>query len=752
MTSFFKNLKNNFYYNREQLIKENLISQLSESVKEIQLESNERKEECLEQKECTSTLCTILEAIFLHGLKDSLLWQTLSVISGNDADRRPEPNFWPLLLVFLHAHTIEKIEELSQIRTDIGNCRAWIRLSLNESLISSYLKNIRKNSSALNPYYKSYAFLKDSDQLDIASKILEGLETCVQMNLHINSTLFNQWTVLPLQLAGLYSPPLPSCPIAAGIDVASSLTDDTETIPIPKPLNVNEVFPNSIRNSPFNRNIFNKRDDDLNEEENVKLLLEKVQDEITCDNIHSNRVDTDEKSFENDDDSTNNEQATKPTTISVLSQTVPYQNNSNLVNMATGWSDDFSLESDISGTKIINNEPNTYKNANLGTENSCMKDIKSYGTSKNDQSKLSRSNSISTSITSMKSQCDKYSYDALLIKHEKMHDDHELNMSDVWHSFENSFSLTGENVKELIKNEDDDDDEKQSDFQNDVQNSNQNSVTDEDDFEIEILPKLTNEKFTLSELQKMVEYICKLGREQGLDAQGYMCEGCAHPLGIGFANAHVCSFSGYYFCDQCMSSEQFTIPAKVIYNWDFRKYNVSKRAAIFLTDFQYNPFIDLQNFNPKIYGASEEMANIQSLRIQLNWIRAYLYNCRESSIHALEELVNAKKYLYEHIHRYSIADLTLIPKGQLIRHLQKIYQFGEEHILTCNLCSAKGFICEICDSPNVIYPFHINTTFTCEACNSVFHDYCLNESKPCPKCKRKRERESLPLLEAVHLL
>lgn len=43
-----------------------------------------------------------------------------------------------------------------------------------------------------------------------------------------------------------------------------------------------------------------------------------------------------------------------------------------------------------------------------------------------------------------------------------------------------------------------------------------------------------------------------------------------------------------------MSTELNLIPARVIYNWDFRKYPVSKRAAAFLSEFQFQPFIDLK--------------------------------------------------------------------------------------------------------------------------------------------------------------
>jgi len=38
------------------------------------------------------------------------------------------------------------------------------------------------------------------------------------------------------------------------------------------------------------------------------------------------------------------------------------------------------------------------------------------------------------------------------------------------------------------------------------------------------------------ELQQMVAQLCQLAREPGLNAQGFLCKSCQHPLGIGYSN------------------------------------------------------------------------------------------------------------------------------------------------------------------------------------------------------------------------
>jgi len=58
--------------------------------------------------------------------------------------------------------------------------------------------------------------------LDVAQRLVEGIESC-PFSVACNSSLLNVWTNPPLLLAGLWTPPLRSCPVAPGVDVASTL-------------------------------------------------------------------------------------------------------------------------------------------------------------------------------------------------------------------------------------------------------------------------------------------------------------------------------------------------------------------------------------------------------------------------------------------------------------------------------------------------------------------------------------------------
>lgn len=138
------------------------------------------------------------------------------------------------------------------------------------------------------------------------------------------------------------------------------------------------------------------------------------------------------------------------------------------------------------------------------------------------------------------------------------------------------------------------------------------------------------------------------------------------------------------------------------------------------------------------------MAELQSLRVQLNFLRAYLYTCREQQpiIEQLQRKIWPREYLYESVHQYSISDIEQIADNQLANQLKEIIVFARSHVSSCWLCSQKGFICELCHAPKVLYPFDLNITFRCEICNAVFHRECMDEMINCPKCERLKRRQN----------
>lgn len=48
--------------------------------------------------------------------------------------------------------------------------------------------------------------------------------------------------------------------------------------------------------------------------------------------------------------------------------------------------------------------------------------------------------------------------------------------------------------------------------------------------------------------------------------------------------------------------------------------------------------------------------------------------------------------------------------GKLAPFLSKVIKFASSHVFSCSLCREKGFICELCQNGQVIYPFQENAT------------------------------------------
>lgn len=133
---------------------------------------------------------------------------------------------------------------------------------------------------------------------------------------------------------------------------------------------------------------------------------------------------------------------------------------------------------------------------------------------------------------------------------------------------------------------------KRINFQSQHNNKDINDL-DETGFEFLQIPVHTREQ--LNVLQQMVETMGRLSTEYGLDGQGFLCKECRSPL-VEISKATVCGFDGFYYCSGCISNDKYAIPAKIIFNWDFTQYHVSKRAADFFVENQFKPFIDMKVF------------------------------------------------------------------------------------------------------------------------------------------------------------
>lgn len=235
-----------------------------------------------------------------------------------------------------------------------------------------------------------------------------------------------------------------------------------------------------------------------------------------------------------------------------------------------------------------------------------------------------------------------------------------------------------------------------------------------------------------------------LAVEKGLTAQSFRCAGCQRPVGLSRGKAKVCCYSGWYYCQSCHQDNSFLIPARLLHNWDTSKHKVSKQAKEFLEFVYEEPLLDVQQLNPCLYEHCEALSTVLRLRQQLQSLRAYLFSCRATVAEDLRRRIFPREYLLQHIHLYSMADLQQVIDGKLAPFLAKVIKFASSHVFSCSLCREKGFICELCQNGQVIYPFQENATKRCDGCGAVFHTECRQKAQPCPRCVRRELHHKRP--------
>ncbi|XP_036922948.1 pleckstrin homology domain-containing family M member 1 isoform X3 [Sturnira hondurensis] len=225
-------------------------------------------------------------------------------------------------------------------------------------------------------------------------------------------------------------------------------------------------------------------------------------------------------------------------------------------------------------------------------------------------------------------------------------------------------------------------------------------------------------KFATGENGFLLQYLVAIPTEKGLDSQGCFCAGCSRQIGFSFVRPKLCAFSGLYYCDFCHQDDAAVIPARLIHNWD-----LTKRPLV----------------NPSLYEHEERMHLIGQSREQLKLLGDYLGLCRSGALKELSKRLSHRNYLLESPHKYSVADLQQISEGTYEGFLKALIESASQHVHHCDLCTQRGFICQICRHQDIIFPFEFDTTVRCGECKTVFHRTCQAVVKGCPRCARRRK-------------
>ncbi|KAG5839596.1 hypothetical protein ANANG_G00206620 [Anguilla anguilla] len=143
----------------------------------------------VEENTLIASLCDLLERIWSHGLQvkqgKSALWSHLlhyqeskekkdATPAGSGLPgliqvserRKSDPGIaMPPLKVSL-IQDMRHIQNMGEIKTDVGRARAWVRLSMEKKLLSKHIKQLLSDHELTKKLYKRYAFLRCDDEIE----------------------------------------------------------------------------------------------------------------------------------------------------------------------------------------------------------------------------------------------------------------------------------------------------------------------------------------------------------------------------------------------------------------------------------------------------------------------------------------------------------------------------------------------------------------------------------------------------------
>ncbi|CAL1536447.1 unnamed protein product [Lymnaea stagnalis] len=896
--------------------------------------------EFIHSDDASNNLCNALEAVFLHGLKDSVAHKITAYVglSAVTTDSTSGPNFWSVVAKFTHSDVIVQLQALSQINTNIGWCRAWIRLALNDGLMQSYLHSMIVDTKTLKYFYHSFAFLRDFEQPGILKNLLTGLMS-LDFKLSYNASVLNSWNNTTLQIAGLLdsqSVPPPAISVSSTTDVSNKqIKEDSskvtrkeepvlisssgvENLPVfagvgnvvdhpssaadvsllsvsegstcsqvscpdPGPSSTEHfttLVKKSLPNSPASGNTegpaFLAADSSPQDckgglwsssfgQDIQAAILSRASPEIgehvfgratgsivisddtasLADSLtrpRSRRVDEDElkhyspkdlslfpkqepaqaitvgrESTASSDDSFHfqnhpDEAASKGGDLSQTladSDSVPREINYEEIcanpsgknyeeiyahlpalrldsmerdailhkvleefdkqadkerevrdaRQAESHIDDAGATTWVSNDiathlKAGHNEMSHYvigqgqNAAHAPSENHTTLEASIYNTLNESADELSMSGHFGNSLSGMSG----WSSDIESRKGHRAKQGHESDKgrAESFASLLRTYvpDISGRSpivtldqvIGSLPVTEFEDGLKSEGSSSNTKSDVAQHQDTCLEGFEVVQCADTSN--FGPVNSSSRMILLFEIAREHGLSHQNFTCRGCSRPIGIIYGKPRLCEFDGGLYCYECHENNESYIPSYIVFNWDFRKRKVSKENFKFLQEFEDQALYDVELLNPKLYVHVPELDELKTLRQQLCYLKSYLFTCSQKVAGSLRQKVWPREHLYDKRDLYSVGDFLQVQSGTLQKLVKELVKFGSSHVYECALCSQKGFVCEICRNPKVIYPFEVETTLRCKTCKAVYHKTCMTESLPCPKCERWGRRVS----------
>lgn len=152
--------------------------------------------------------------------------------------------------------------------------------------------------------------------------------------------------------------------------------------------------------------------------------------------------------------------------------------------------------------------------------------------------------------------------------------------------------------------------------------------------------------------------------------------------------------------------------------------------------------IDIEECNAKLFVYVQNLSLVRKLRQNLVYMRQYLDECRLANASKLvDHQIGAQRYLIQSARMYSMADLVAVESGSLVEQLNRVVHVFDSHIRKCDICTGKGYLCEICGNNEVMFPYD-DGGLQCGECLAMYHRACwIRKNLTCTKCARMANRK-----------
>ena len=140
-----------------------------------------------------------------------------------------------------------------------------------------------------------------------------------------------------------------------------------------------------------------------------------------------------------------------------------------------------------------------------------------------------------------------------------------------------------------------------------------------------------------------------------------------------------------------------------------------------------------------LFSSVPELQQVRLLRLQLTYARETLEACPNCQKHlnTMLPLLGNRMHLATETEMFSMRDLMDLHEGKLIPLLERSVETLSNQITQhCEICKATGLVCQICQKPQLIYPFQVATVVPCRACGTHFHRDCFTGEANCPLCNQ----------------